>query len=97
MTNLDYDNFYFGIGYLAREDKIKKEGDIYSLDKTNLTDYVGSIAGKVWKIIEIWEEADLDSIRNLVDEKKSDVCKAIGWLYKEDKLNIDEKNRYSLK
>ena len=97
LTKLDPDNFHFGIGYLAREDKIKKDGDIYSLDTTNLTEYVGSVAGKVWKILEIWEEADLGSISNLADEEKSDICKALGWLYKEDKIIVDEKNRYSLK
>ncbi len=97
LTKLDYENFNFGIGCLAREDKIKKEDDIYTLDITNLKEHVGSVAGKVWKILEIWEESDLQTLRNLADEEESEICKALGWLYKENKIEINEKNRYTLK
>jgi hypothetical protein len=97
LTKLDYENFNFGIGYLAREDKIKKEDDIYTLDTTNLKEHIGSVAGKVWKILEIWEESDLQTLRNLSDEEESEICKALGWLYKENKIEINEKNRYTLK
>jgi len=94
-TRLSKNDFYAGIGWLARENKIKKTSDYYSLDNTNLTDNVGVIAGRVWKILDIWDEADITTLKKLSDSSEEDVYAALGWLAREGK--VDHKaGRYTL-
>jgi hypothetical protein len=94
MTNND---FFAGVGWLVREGKIRKEDSHYSLGDTNLADQVGSIAGRVWKILEIWEEADIITLKKLTDVNEEDIYSALGWLAREDKIYFDEDQGYRLK
>ena len=98
ITKLNDKEFYTGIGWLAREDKVfKKNNDYYKLDNTNLTHEIGTIAGKVWKIINIWEEVDISTLKKLSEEDDKDIYSAIGWLAREDKICDNEDQIYSLK
>ena len=98
LTQLEENNFHSGIGWLAKEDKIYKEDkDCYKLDSTNLISEIGSCAGKVWKILDIWGDADFTTIKRLSDLDDDHVHAALGWLAKEDKICLDEKQKYSLK
>jgi hypothetical protein len=95
-TNLSKNDFYAGVGWLARENKIKKVDDnYYELDSTNLTDQVGSTAGKVYKILDIWDEADITTLKKLSDTDEKEVYAALGWLAKEGKV-IHESGKYTL-
>jgi hypothetical protein len=97
LTRLTEYEFFCGVGWLARENKIYEEIDEqYLLDKTNLTDRVGTNAGKIWKILDIWEEADLPSLERLSYLTQNEVAKALGWLACENKIWFD-RNRYKLK
>lgn len=97
-TCLSKDDFYGGIGWLAREDKIAKHGEEnLKLDSTNLTGKIGDDAGKVWKILDIWGEVDIHSIKRLADISEEEAHTAIGWLSKEDKICVDKHLRFSLK
>jgi hypothetical protein len=96
-TNLDETDFYTGIGWLARENKISQDEDSYKLENTNLEPEIGIYAGKIWKILEIWGGTDLETIRRLSDLSDNQVHIAIGWLAREDKIYFDEKNRLNLK
>ena len=97
-TRLDTDEFYGGIGWLAREDKIARENEeTLKLDRTNLNSKIGDDAGKVWKILDIWGEVDIHSIKRLADIQEEDANTALGWLAKEDKICIDKHQRFSLK
>lgn len=97
ITKLSDVDFHSGIGWLAREDKISiQDQDYYKLDKTNLENEIGKNAGLVWKILDIWEEADLEVIKSLSTLDKNKIYEAIGWLAREDKI-IKNKNKYSLK
>ena len=97
-TQLDNDDFYGGIGWLARENKIAKhDEENLKLDATNLASKIGDDAGRVWKILDIWSEVDIHSIKRLADIREEDVHTALGWLAKEDKISIDEHSRFSLK
>lgn len=95
-TRLSKKEFYAGVGWLARENKIKKENEHYKLDSTNLTDTVGSTAGQVWKILDIWDEADLMTLAKLSDRSQEEVYAALGWLAREGKIN-HESGKYTLK
>lgn len=98
ITQLDNDDFFTGVGWLAKENKISKEDkDCYKLDVTNLGSEIGAHAGKVWKILDIWGDADFTTIKRLSDLDDDKVHAALGWLAREDKICIDEKQRYNLK
>ena len=97
MTNLDENEFFNGLGWLARENKIAKIDELYKLDNTNLEPEIGTYAGKIWKILDTWEDADLQSIKHLANLNDEQLQSAIGWLAKEDKICINEKNRFTLK
>ena len=97
ITNLNETDLHTGIGWLARENKISKQQDWYKLENTNLDSEIGSHAGRIWKILDIWGEADIETIKRLSDLDENQVHLAIGWLAKENKIKLDEKNRFNLK
>ena len=97
MTNLNETDLHTGIGWLARENKISIQEDSYKLESTNLDSEIGTHAGRIWRILDIWGEADIETIKRLSDLDENQVHLAIGWLAKEDKIKLDEKNRFNLK
>jgi len=98
LTNLNDKDFFVGLGWLARENKVSKEKrNKYKLDKTNLTGEIGKIAGRIWKIIDIWEEVDMSSIKKLSDAEEEQIYSGIGWLAREDKINLTDDQKYRLK
>lgn len=98
ITHLNKEDLHAGLGWLARENKIFKENNnSYKLDNTNLESEIGSKAGRLWRIMDIWGEVDFDTIKRLSDLDEEQVHLALGWLAREDKICIDEKQKYSLK
>jgi hypothetical protein len=97
-TKLNNIDFYIGLGWLARENKIYREDkNNYRLDNTNLTGEIGKDAGRIWKILHIWDEVDINSIKKLSGIKDYQIYSGIGWLAREDKLDLDEKKKFRLK
>ena len=97
ITNLEKSDLYTAIGWLARENKISEENGHYKLEDTNLTSKIGSNAGKVWKILDIWGEVDVSIMSKLSEINEHDIYQALGWLACEDKICIDSKMKYYLK
>jgi len=98
MTKLNENDFYIGVGWLAKENKIyRDENGFYRLDYSNLMSAIGNNAGRIWKIMDIWEEVELPTIKKLMNKNVEEVYSAIGWLAKEEKIKIDEKQRFTLK
>ena len=97
ITKLNKNDFYTGIGWLAREDKIKQENNNYKLDNTNLDSKVGTNAGRVWKIIDIWGEVDITTMKRLSYMEEDEIYSALGWLAREDKIGIKNNSTYYLK
>ena len=98
ITKLDEENFYAGVGWLAREDKITKEDeDCFTLGNTNLETKIGSHAGLVWKILDIWGDADYRTIKRLSNLEDNDLQSALGWLAREDKIVVNENQKFLLK
>jgi len=96
-TELDARSFHAAIGWLAREDKISKYDNQYQLDNTNLTDEIGTTAGKVYKILDIWEQADIETLVKLADADERKIYTALGWLAREGKIDLQQNQEYSLK
>jgi hypothetical protein len=95
LTHLTQPQLYTAIGWLAREDKIRKENNTYLLGGTNLEYFIGKDAGKIWRALDIWGEVDVLSLTRLSRIVEPDVYSAIGWLAREGKVdgassNIDE-------
>jgi len=98
ITQLNDDDFFTGVGWLAKENKISKEDkDCFKLDVSNLDSEIGEHACRVVKILGIWGDADFTTIKRLSDLEDNEVHAAIGWLAREDKICVDEKQRYNLK
>ena len=98
ITKLDEDDFHTGIGWLARENKISKEDEEYfKLGTTNLDTEIGTHAGKIWKILDIWGDADIMTIKRLSNLDDKQVKSALGWLAREDKIAINENKKFILK
>jgi len=97
-TKQNDDEFFVGVGWLAREDKISvDENNCYKLSNTNLTSKIGRTAGRIWRILDIWEEADISTMKRLSEVDESQIQSALGWLAREDKININEKEKFNLK
>ena len=97
VTKINEKDFHKGIGWLARENKIAQDNEYFRLENTNLEEEIGSHAGKVRKILDIWEDADIETIKRLSDLEDDQVHTALGWLAKEEKISTNEKNRFILK
>jgi hypothetical protein len=97
-TKLNETDFHIGIGWLARENKISREDeDCFKLDATNLETEIGTHAGKVWKILDIWGDANLTTIKRLSGLDEEEVYRVLGWLAREDKIHFNEKQKFILK
>jgi hypothetical protein len=92
-TKLTLNDFYTGIGWLARENKIYIDKKSYKLGDTNLTNTIGENAGKIWKLLDTKGKSNASSISKSSDIKIKDVYSAIGWLSRENKLKMIYKNK----
>lgn len=95
-TKLGNKEIYAALGWLARENKVKKDGSKYYLDQTNLTPEIGSNAGTVYKLLSARHDLSLKEIVAESKLKESDAWHAIGWLAKENKVRTNEMGRFTL-
>ena len=87
LTDLTTPQLYTAVGWLARENKIRKENNTYILGGTNLESLIGKDAGKIWRALDIWGEVDVLSLSRLSRIVEHDVYSAIGWLAREGKVD----------
>jgi Winged helix-turn-helix domain (DUF2582) len=87
-ANLSDEEFFRAVGWLARENKINRTGAIYRLGDTNLTPKIGTNAGKIWKLLASQKEADITTIARRSKIEEQDAHAAIGWLARENKLEV---------
>ena len=85
-TMLKNDEFYAAIGWLARENKICKDGETYKLGETNLTDKIGGDASRIWNALYKYGDIIVTYIPKLTDISEKDTYIALGWLACEGKL-----------
>lgn len=96
-TKLDENEFHIGIGWLARENKIAREQNLYKLSQTNLESEIGTHAGQIYKLLNIWHDIDFVSIKRLTNLTDEEIHAALGWLARENKIQVNEDNRFTLK
>jgi len=89
-TRLKENDFYAGVGWLARENKIYKNGLKYELKETNLTDKIGVDAGKVWNALNSQRDIVVSTITKIAQINKRDAYSALGWLAREDKIRLSK-------
>lgn len=58
-----------------------------------MSDVIGEAAGKIWQYLNEHGEASVNKITTETELSKNDVQRAIGWLAKENKLNIETNGR----
>jgi predicted RNA-binding protein (virulence factor B family) len=54
-----------------------------------MADSIGEVAGKIWHYLNQNGPSSVNKITVETGESKNDIQRAIGWLLKEDKLNIE--------
>lgn len=89
MTRLKKFEFYAAVGWLAKENKIYKDGVAYKLGETNLTDEIGRDAGKLWNVLKKWGEVNGPYISRLAGLDEENTYYALGWLAREDKIKAN--------
>jgi hypothetical protein len=83
--NLSESAFHEALGWLARENKIRKDGEFFRLGETNLTEKIGENAGIVLKVLcEL--PYSVTPIHDLVVMTEHELHQALGWLAREGKL-----------
>lgn len=55
----------------------------------DMRDVIGDAAGKIWHYLDENGESSVTKITNETGLGKNEVQRALGWLLKEDKLNIE--------
>jgi hypothetical protein len=85
-TRLNQDDLWAAIGWLARENKICKENNMFKLGTTNLTPKIGTDAGKVWNTLVKQGEVDITTITQTTQITEVDAYYALGWLARENKI-----------
>ncbi|MDT4331925.1 winged helix-turn-helix domain-containing protein [Methylomonas sp. MED-D] len=58
-----------------------------------MVEIIGEAAGKIWQFLNTNGEASVNKITTETGLGKNEVQRALGWLAKEDKLNIEMKGR----
>jgi len=86
-TGLNKEDFYTAVGWLAKENKISFNENTYQLKPQNYNDYIGQTAGKVWQVINIYDEIDARYLPRLAGVDEKDAFYAIGWLAREGKIS----------
>jgi len=87
LTDFTEPQLYTAVGWLARENKLRKENNTYMLGGTNLEPFIGKDAGRIWRALDIWGEVDVLSLARLSRIVEHDVYSAIGWLAREGKVD----------
>jgi hypothetical protein len=85
-TKLKKYDLYTAVGWLAREDKICLAEDFYYLGETNFADSIGKDAGRIFDLLNTYEEIDLNFIQKVTGFSPEDTYYALGWLAREGKI-----------
>jgi len=91
-TKLSNNDFHAAIGWLARENKVYRDGSYYKLGETNLTNKIGEDAGKIWRTLNSHGEVNISSIAKITKINIVDAYSALGWLARENKIEAKKSN-----
>lgn len=92
-TSLRENEVFAAVGWLARENKIRRDGNVYHLDETNLTFEIGGNAGIIWNMLFTNGELDTTHISRLIQKDEENIFSALGWLARENKIQLSKKKQ----
>ncbi len=92
-TKLDDWMLHASLGWLAREGKVRREGERYTLGKTNLVETIGTNAGRVWSALKSSGALNKRQLTSKTNLKEQELSASIGWLAREGKIDWDEKTK----
>ena len=61
-----------------------------------MSDTIGNAAGKIWEYLDKNGATSVSKVTKETELNKNEAQRAIGWLAKEDKLNIEMEGRTEL-
>ena len=85
-TKLKKNDLCTAVGWLAREDKICLKNNFYCLGETNFADTIGEDAGKIFDLLNTYDEIDLNFIQKITGISPDNTYYALGWLAREGKI-----------
>jgi len=88
LTSLREYEVYIAIGWLARENKIRKDENKYKLDTTNLEFEIGENAGLIWRLLNNEGDLHINKLLSKLRINEKDIYSAVGWLSRENKIKI---------
>jgi len=88
LTSLREYEIFIAIGWLARENKIRKDENKYKLDTTNLEFEIGENAGLIWRLLNNEGDLHINRLLSKLKINEKDIYSAIGWLSRENKIKI---------
>jgi hypothetical protein len=88
LTSLREYEVYIAIGWLARENKIRKDENKYKLDTTNLEFEIGEKAGLIWRLLNNEGDLHINKLLSKLRINEKDIYSAVGWLSRENKIKI---------
>jgi len=91
-TGLGMEKIHIAVGWLARENKIFNDGELFKIGETNLAVKIGENASQLSKAIGT-EEVDIFNISGLPQMEEKDIFSALGWLAREGKINSNVEKR----
>ena len=84
----DFD-FFTGLGWLACEGKVVlSEDGVFCLGEGVVVGGFGGFAGQVWRVLDVWGDADFVTLKRLTGLDDVDVDCGLGWLGREGKLVV---------
>jgi chromosome segregation ATPase len=96
LTNLNKDEFHGAVGWLSKENKIRKEGEFFRLDETNLNSKIEEDAWVIWTVLDT-KKGNVNNLSKITHLNEDEVQTALGWLARDGKLDkIDDKNRINM-
>jgi hypothetical protein len=82
---LSENEIFQAIGWLAKENKIYKDGEFYSLDNTNLSEKIQNNVDKIWNLFQN-KKINIIQLKNITKMNEENYHLALGWLAKEGKI-----------
>jgi hypothetical protein len=87
-VKLEENELFRAIGWLARENKIKKDGEFYQLDQTNLSNKIENNAMLLYKIFKSGK-IDINKLEKITKLDVEIYNLSLGWLARDGKLKND--------
>lgn len=102
-TKLEHYEFYLGLGWLIKENKVykSKQNKLYHLGNSNLTDEIRNNAELIKNKFKHQSKKNIAEISKSTELRPREVYTALGWIAREGKLHIFEnktlQKKYSIK